>query len=79
MSETSVQTNVVRKGPTPGSQRAAPRDPQKILEIVRLRDQQNLKWREIGEAIDDSHQNPYLLYRRWREWAYKEMAKEIAV
>lgn len=53
-----------------------PRDPKKVLEIVRLRDQKNMRWRQIGPHIGESHQGPYLLYKRWREWAYEYKGEE---
>jgi len=54
-----------------GARARAPRNPNLIIEIVHLRDQQNMRWRQIGEHLDLSHQAPFLLYNRWRDWAYE--------
>ena len=62
-----------KRGPKIGSQRPAPREPEKVLQIVRLRDNQKLRWRTIGNMIGETHQGPYLLYKRWQEWAKEQM------
>lgn len=49
-----------------------PRDPNKVYEIIYLRDQRNMRWRQIGAELGESHQGPYLLYKRWRAWAYRQ-------
>jgi hypothetical protein len=48
-----------------------PEEPELIDNIIFLRDQQCLTWREIGYHLGMSHQGPYLLYRRWRDWYYQ--------
>jgi len=65
-----------------GSVATEPRDHDRILRIIELRDQENLDWREIGRIMGLSHQGPYLLYDKWRDWAYenyylKKPKKEI--
>jgi hypothetical protein len=57
-----------------GSFAAEPRDHDRILAIVRLRDQENMRWRQIGEILGISHMAPYLLYQQWRDWAYENYA-----
>jgi hypothetical protein len=52
-----------------------PMNPKKVLEIIRLKDQKNMRWRQIGAHMGMSHQGPYLLYKRWHEWAYSEGGK----
>lgn len=52
-----------------------PRNPERVLKIVYLKDEKNMRWRQIGEELGMSHQAPFLLYKRWREWAYSQ--KEI--
>lgn len=49
-------------------QRRMPREPDKVLKIVRLK-LNNYSFRQIGEMIGTSHQAPYLIYKRWYEWA----------
>jgi hypothetical protein len=53
-----------RRGPS-----AAPRDPDKVLKIIDLRDNKELSWGKISEDIGDSRQGPYLLYKKWYDWA----------
>jgi hypothetical protein len=66
----------IRKKHTPNShsRRPAygPRNPEKVLRIVHLKDEKNMHWRQIGEELGLSHQAPFLLYKRWREWAYSQ-------
>jgi hypothetical protein len=56
----------------------APRQPKKVLQIIRLREKQGLTWEEIGQLITEkegrkrSRQGPYLLYKHWRDWAKEE-------
>jgi hypothetical protein len=52
-----------------------PREPSKIMKIIRLRDIENMRWRQIGEQMGMSHQGPYLLYKRWRDWAYSSQGE----
>jgi hypothetical protein len=56
-----------------------PVDPKKVIEIVRLRDQKNMRWRQIGAHMGMSHQGPYLLYKRWHKWAYKRPLSEMTL
>jgi hypothetical protein len=54
-----------------GANSRIPREPEKVLEIMVLRDIYGLSWRQIGERMGLSHQAPYLVYKRWkkRQWA----------
>jgi len=54
--------------------RMEPSDPDRVLQIVHLRDKTNMSWRQIGELLGMSHQGPYLLYKRWHIWAKKTAA-----
>jgi hypothetical protein len=69
----------IRKKHTPHSHSrrpaTGPRDPKKVLRIVRLKDEKNMHWRQIGEELGLSHQAPFLLYKRWREWAYNQIGE----
>ena len=56
-----------------GGMNVKPRDPDLVLEVIRLKDQERLSWRQIGERLELSHQAPYLLYKRWR---HREWVKE---
>jgi hypothetical protein len=49
-----------------------PQDPQLVADIIYLRDNEDMTWRDLGDAFGMSHQNPYLLYKRWRDWYYEE-------
>jgi hypothetical protein len=53
----------------------SPQDPDKIHEIVHLKDAANMGWRKIGHLLELSHQAPYLLYKRWRDWSYDSRRK----
>jgi hypothetical protein len=44
-----------------------PRDPEKLLEIARLRNIEKLQWRQIGPIIGISAQGACLLYNHWKE------------
>jgi hypothetical protein len=58
-----------KRGQVGQPMRTEPREPEKVIKIIRLRDNENLGWREIGKKMKMSHQGPYLLYQRWRTWA----------
>ena len=51
-----------RKGPT---------DPEKILEIVRMRDIEKMRFRIIGEELGMTTQGSSQLYQKWKKWAYE--------
>jgi hypothetical protein len=53
-----------RRGPS-----AAPRDPDKVFKIIDLRDNQELSWEKISVEIGETRQGPYLLYKKWYDWA----------
>jgi hypothetical protein len=53
-----------RRGPS-----AAPRDPDKVFKIIDLRDNQELSWEKISVEIGETRQGPYLLYKKWHDWA----------
>jgi hypothetical protein len=53
-----------RRGPS-----AAPRDPDKVFKIIDLHDNQGLSWGKISEDIGETRQGPYLLYKKWYDWA----------
>jgi hypothetical protein len=61
-----------RKGRPKGTLTDEPREPNKVMTIVRLRDKENMRWRQIGDKMGMTHQGPYLLYKRWRDWAYSQ-------
>jgi hypothetical protein len=44
-----------------------PRDPEKLLEIARLRNIENLRWRQIGPIVGISAQGACLLFKHWKE------------
>jgi hypothetical protein len=48
-----------------------PRDvtKEKVKKIVKLRDEERMPWRKIGDKMGMSHQGPFLLYQKWRTWA----------
>ncbi len=49
--------------------RDEPTDPDLVLEIIRLRDEEKLRWREIAKIYGLSRQAPFLFYKRWKLWA----------
>jgi hypothetical protein len=52
--------------------RTEPVEPEKVLKIIQMREEQKMCWREIAEHMGMTHQGSYLLYKRWREWAHTE-------
>lgn len=49
--------------------RKRPINPDKIMEIVRLRDEERLRFRAIGTILGISTQGASQLYRKWKWWA----------
>jgi hypothetical protein len=49
-----------------------PRDPELIGQIVHLRDNSDMTWRELVLHLDKpmTHMGAYLLYKQWHEWYY---------
>jgi hypothetical protein len=43
-----------------------PRNPKKLLQIARLREKEELQWRDIGPKVGMSGQGACLLYNHWR-------------
>ena len=54
-----------------------PLDPGKVSEIIRLRDEENLSWREIGKRFGLSAQAPFLLYQRWKNGVIRRTNKKV--
>ena len=52
-----------------------PLDPGKVRRIIRLRENQNKTWREIGLSMGLSHQAPFLRYQKWRQWVHDNKGK----
>jgi hypothetical protein len=44
-----------------------PRNPDRLLEIARLRDEEKLQWRDIGPLVGMTGQGACLLYNHWRQ------------
>jgi hypothetical protein len=65
-----------RKGPQGRKIAFEPSNPTLILKIIDLRDRENMRWRRIGDELGLSHQAPYLLYKKWRDWAYAQDIKK---
>jgi hypothetical protein len=62
------QRRVPRGRPLKGQ----PTDPLKILGIIRMRDEKNMRFRVIGEELGMTTQGSSQLYRKWRKWAYTD-------
>jgi len=56
--------------------RDGPTDPKRVIKIVRMRELHNMNYREIAEKLGISRQAPFLLYKKWRTWAYPFIYKE---
>jgi hypothetical protein len=52
--------------------RTEPEKPEKVLEIVRLREEENRRWRQIGSVVGMSGQGALHLYRKWYTWAHTQ-------
>ena len=57
----------MKRGPAPGLPRE-PLFPERVLEVVRLRDQ-GLSYAEIAPVVGCTRMNCCALYNRWRDWA----------
>ena len=51
-----------------GSVADRPRDYNKVIAIFWLRTL-NYTWRDIGKIFDESQEGPFLLFKKWKEWA----------
>lgn len=60
------------RGRQPGSESAEPRDPERVLKVVQLREG-GKSFGEIGKEIGTTRQAPFLIYNRWRDWALAHM------
>jgi hypothetical protein len=49
--------------------REEPTNPRMVLRVVRMRELENMRWRQIAEKLELSRQAPFLMHKRWREWA----------
>jgi hypothetical protein len=56
-----------KKGRVSRYPHGAPRNPERLLEIARLRDEERLQWRAIGPVIGMSAQGACLLYNHWKK------------
>ena len=61
-----------RKGPAGRKPSLEPRYPEKVLEIVRLREEKNLRWRQIGPMMGMSYPGAQQLYQKWHVWAERK-------
>lgn len=43
-----------------------PRNPKLVLKIIRLKDEEGMKWRQIAKEVDMSHFGAFETYWRWR-------------
>lgn len=50
----------------------APRDPKKVREIARLREKEELQWRDIGPKVGITFQGACLLYNHWKREGWLE-------
>jgi hypothetical protein len=44
-----------------------PRNPERLREIARLRDEEKLQWRTIGPIVGMSAQGACLIYNHWKK------------
>lgn len=47
-----------------------PRNPDRLREIRRLRDEEKMRWRQIGPIVGISAQGACLLYNKWKEMGW---------
>lgn len=61
-----------------------PTNPEKILQIVRLRDEENMRFKIIGQTLGEigyksmTTQGTSQLYQKWKYWAYSYRKTEAA-
>ena len=53
-----------------------PMNPKRVLKVVRMREIENKRWRQIAEELGLSRQAPFLLHKKWRKWALSIIYKE---
>ena len=46
-----------------------PMNPDRVLDVVRMRELEKKKWRQIAIELGLSRQAPFLLHKKWKEWA----------
>jgi len=71
----NIESVEYRKSPRGRPISAEPTDPGKILQIVRLRDEEKMRFRAIGEILGMTTQGSSQLYQKWKAWAdaYKKI------
>jgi hypothetical protein len=68
----------VRKAPRGRPFRSEPTDRDKVLEIIRLRDEEKMRFRVIGETLGMTTQGSSQLYNKWKKWAEEYRKMEAA-
>lgn len=58
---------MLRRGPTPGVNRQEPLFPERVAEIVRLRDS-GMTFAAIAVKVGKTRMNCCSQYNRWRDW-----------
>jgi hypothetical protein len=83
---TNVEAVSVEYGKNPRGRPMSPgpTNPRKILQIVRLRDNENMRFKIIGQTLGEIGYKPMTtqgtsqLYQKWKYWAYSYMKTEGA-
>jgi len=55
-----------------------PMNPDRVLEVVRMREFENKKWRQIANELGLSRQAPFLLHKKWKDWALEVLYKKVS-
>ena len=54
-----------------------PRNPGRLLEIARLREEEKMQWRQIGPLVGMSGQGACLLYNHWKKLGWLTAQKTL--
>jgi hypothetical protein len=55
-----------------------PMNPGRVLDVVRMREIEKKRWRQIANELGLSRQAPFLLHKKWKDWALDELYKKAS-
>lgn len=67
MTDVMTETRTARRSRVSKYPHGKPRDPEKLLEIARLRNEEKMQWRAIGPLVGMTGQGACLLFNHWKQ------------
>ena len=64
-----------KRGPLPGSFREEPIFRDKVLEIIRLREMEDMTYSEIADRVGGTRMGMCSSYHRWKAWGREQLAR----